>query len=410
MYTFPYINGRIFDNNSASFINDDGISKVVKQVQAPVLDTASGNGGVAGELTECKSYYGSHELNGQDVLFDVADPTTTYWQEKYADTVGQLVNDSHVAGVYIDQLCAASPVADWSARLQHGTGGGAWWRRGLVELLDKARAQSRTVAPLVTESNAEFLMDEVNGLLTLEAFGVPFAPPPVPSPGHRVLVPAFAAVYGGYYVAFGSVYTTNDLALNPDVFASRLATSFVYGAQMGWFSLGGVDHGPNLDTKCGPMHTLDAFLSPDRDAEVAFLRMLAQARSTVQRYFVHGRLVAPIELAQAPATFLAPDQAIAPRNPGPFPTLSTAVWQAAGDATLCVFLVTSTRAETQASFVLDMEGVYGVEGEAFDVFLLSPDGGTATILDRVRGSNIVPLNRTVPGRTVEMIEIRKVVS
>ena len=131
VYTFPYINGRIFDNNSASFINDDGISKVVKQVQAPVLDTASGNGGVAGELTECKSYYGSHELNGQDVLFDVADPTTTYWQEKYADTVGQLVNDSHVAGVYIDQLCAASPVADWSARLQHGTGGGAWWRRWL---------------------------------------------------------------------------------------------------------------------------------------------------------------------------------------------------------------------------------------------------------------------------------------
>ena len=236
---------------------------------------------------------------------------------------------------------------------------------------------------------------------------MPFAPPPAPAPGHRVLAPAFAAVYGGYYVAFGSVYTTNDLALNPDVFASRLATSFVYGAQMGWFSLGGVDHGPNLDTKCGPMHTLDAFLSPDRDAEVAFLRALAAARSTVQRYLVHGRLAAPIELSQAPATFLAPEQAIAPRNPGPFPTLSTAAWYAAGDTTLCVFLVTSTKAAVQAAFELDMGGVYGMPGEAFDVFLLAPDGGNATLVDRVRGSGVVALNRTVAGRAVEMLEIRK---
>ena len=54
-------------------------------------------------------------------------------------------------------------------------------------------------------------------------------------------------------VAFGSIFGVADLSPNPDVFAARLAAQFVYGAQLGWFSLGGIDHGPKLDTKCGPM-------------------------------------------------------------------------------------------------------------------------------------------------------------
>ena len=425
--TFPYINGRIFDNNSKSFTTEGGLDKVVKQARAPVLDAARPGGGVAGPLAECKEFYGSHELDGRDVYFDVADPTTPYWQDKYADTVGRLVNGSHVAGVYIDQLCAGSPVADWTPRAQHGAGGGAWWRRGLVDLVSKAHARATVPggvggaagggdvwAPLVTESNAEFLMDQVNGLLTLVAFGVPFAPPATPSPGHRVLAPAFAAVYGGYYVAFGSIYTHNDLALNPDVFASRLATSFVYGAQMGWFSLGGVDHGPDMDHKCGPMHTLDSFLSPERDPEVAFLRRLASARASVQRYFVHGRLAPPVALTPAPATFVAPPQAIAPRNPGPFPTLSTSVWFAAGDATLCIFLVASTGEAVQAAFELDMAATYRLagglarRGSNFDVFLLGGSSGDDTLIKRVRGSSVVALNRTVPGRSYEMLELREV--
>eukprot|EP00937_MAST-01D_sp_MAST-1D-sp2_P001008 g1008.t1 len=381
IFTFPYINGRIFDTSSSSFQAQGGASKVVRQPASPALDPRGG-GGVAGALEECKSYFGSHELNGSNVYFDVADPTLEYWQDKYAQTVGRLVNEAHVSGVYIDQLCAASPVADFTARGQHGAGGGAWWRQGLVRLLAKAHAQQPAArrAPLVTESNSEFLLDEVQGLLTLVAFGVPFAPPPAgaPSPGHRVLAPAFAAVYGGYYVAFGAVYTHNDLALDPNVFASRLATSFVYGAQMGWFSLGGVFSGPDLDTTCGPMHTLEQFLSPERDAEVAFLRTLAAARGAMQRYFVHGRLAAPVRVQPPPRTFMAPAQAVAPRNPGPFPTLSSAVWYSEHDATLCVFLVTSTPTPVQAALELDMAGTYGFAGGAFDVFLhCKPTGCSA---------------------------------
>lgn len=228
VYTFPYINGRIFDNNSASFKTEDGVSRVVKQALAPRF-------GAVGPLLECKESYGSEELDGDLVYFDVADPSTSYWQDKYAGQVSRLVNLSGVSGVYIDQLAAGAPLADWTPRPEHGVGGGAWWRKGLMRLLNQAHTVSMVDgawSPLVVESNAEFLMDAANGLLTLAAFDAPFAPPDIPTPGASVFSPAFPAVYGGYFVGFGSIFTHNDLALNPDVFASRLAASFVWGIQV----------------------------------------------------------------------------------------------------------------------------------------------------------------------------------
>jgi hypothetical protein len=228
VFTFPYINGRIFDNNSASFRLEDGLLQVVKQAIAPKFNASM-------PLFECKESYGSKELDGELVYFDVADPSTPYWQDKYAGQVSRLVNVSGVSGVYIDQLAAGGPVGDWTPRPQHGVGGGAWWRQGLTKLLGDAHARSTidgVWSPLVVESNAEFLMDQANGLLTLSAFATPFAAPATSPPGTTVFSPAFPAIYGGYFVGFGSIFTHNDLALNPDVFASRLAASFVWGIQV----------------------------------------------------------------------------------------------------------------------------------------------------------------------------------
>lgn len=282
-----------------------------------------------------------------------------------------------------------------------------------MALLAKAHARSQVDgqwSPLVVESNSEFLMDQVNGLLTLVAFGVPFALPQPTAPGAVVLSPAFPAIYGGYYSAFGSIFTHNDLALNPDVYASRLATSFVYGAQMGWFSLGGVDHGPDLDTRCGPMHTLDAFMEEKHTPEVDYLRLLADSRSHMQRYFVHGRLMSPVIITPTPDTFMAPNQTIAPRNAGPFPTLSSSVWLAmqssdpAVPESLCVFLVASTATAIPAAFALNMtEYGFDPSTSSFQVSLIGRDG-KATSVTSVSGT-AVQLRRTVAGRSVEMLEI-----
>ena len=86
------------------------------------------------------------------------------------------------------------------------------------------------------------------------------------------------------------------------------------------------------------------------------------------------------------------------------------MWFAAGDATLCVFLVTSTAAAVEVAFELDMAATYPLAGggsEDFDVFLLAVGGGSDKLVTRVRGSSVVTLKRTVAGRSVEMLEVRK---
>ena len=40
------------------------------------------DGTAEGPLFECKEAYGSKELDGQLVYFDVADPSADYWQKK----------------------------------------------------------------------------------------------------------------------------------------------------------------------------------------------------------------------------------------------------------------------------------------------------------------------------------------
>ena len=73
-------------------------------------------------------------------------------------------------------------------------------------------------------------------------------------------VPAFPAIYSGYYIGFGSIFNAADFA-QPDVGAARLAENFVNGVQLGWFGMGGVTYGPDLDLQCGPMGTYDFWTS-----------------------------------------------------------------------------------------------------------------------------------------------------
>ena len=77
VYTFPYINGRLFDNHSASYKTEDGLARVIKQSATPRLGSLSPE-----DLTVCTEYYGSQELDGSPAYFFTADPSTAYWQDK----------------------------------------------------------------------------------------------------------------------------------------------------------------------------------------------------------------------------------------------------------------------------------------------------------------------------------------
>lgn len=214
--TFPYINGRIFDINSTSYISDDGEDYCVQTAQ-PQFG--------ANNLSFPIETYGS------GASFHVAVPGSQYWRSKYADTIDYLTKQCGVAGVYLDQLAAGGPVLDWTPGEKNGhppPGGGSWWAEGVRSFIQSAKAAGKaaskgTAVPMVTESNAEPYMGDIDGYLTLVAFDPPFAQPPDGGSPNYELATAFPVIYGGLYMGFGDIYSQGDFQPNPDVLAARMA-------------------------------------------------------------------------------------------------------------------------------------------------------------------------------------------
>ena len=96
-------------------------------------------------------------------------------------------------------------------------------------------------------------------------------------------------MYGGYNIFFGDLYNAADL-VHSDILCAKLAGTFCAGIQVGWFSLGGVQHGPNVDKGCGELGQLDLWMDPKHDPEVAFLRKIATSRASVRDFVTFGRL------------------------------------------------------------------------------------------------------------------------
>ena len=99
-----------------------------------------------------------------------------------------------------------------------------------------------------------------------------------------LFVPVFPAVYGGYMVGFGAIFTIADLQDADAGFATTLAGQFVHGAQLGWMSLGGTQDDP-------PMGLYDLLMDRAYDAEVEWVRQLALMRARVAEWVTHGRLM-----------------------------------------------------------------------------------------------------------------------
>ncbi len=87
---------------------------------------------------------------------------------------------------------------------------------------------------------------------------------------------------GGYYTAMGSVFYQNDF-VNPDVFASKVAKQFMFGAMLGWFSLGG-----RHNTKF-PVALFDILMSPAYSSEVLYVKLLSDARAFLVPHLMLGR-------------------------------------------------------------------------------------------------------------------------
>jgi len=107
--------------------------------------------------------------------------------------------------------------------------------------------------------------------------------------GEIIRIPVHQAIYGGYVMYAGAEFFASDLN-DPDNFAAKLADMFMFGAQMGWFSLVGVD-GIEPD-----MAIYDKLMSSKYDAEIEYLRMLSSAKKVANSYFINGRAMRRLPL------------------------------------------------------------------------------------------------------------------
>ena len=275
----PYINGRIFDQSTKSWAANGGEGKKNAAKAAPATLNAS-----KGSLSLYNESYGS------GAPFAVMCPHTKYWQSTISNVVDKIVNTYETDGVYIDQIAAAGPRPCWDKSHGHPVGGGHHWVDGYKQMLKTVRAKTGPNKMILTESNAEPFLDGINMFLTLVGFAggdLPYIPSKAGS--GKMIVPAFQSVYGGYVFFVGAMFFRRDFLPDPDTFAAKIANQFMFGAQLGWFSLGGRSNDPQ-------MHLFDLLMDPTYDAEILYLKRLSSAKAVASDYFNHGSALRNLNL------------------------------------------------------------------------------------------------------------------
>jgi hypothetical protein len=400
----PYINGRIFDRGTESWANDSALSFAAKApLGAPTLNSSS--------VTTYDESYGSK------AKFSVMCPHTQYWQKTIADVAGRLVRSFGTDGVYIDQVAAAGPRPCFDKSHGHPVGGGSHWVSGYSAMLAEVRKQAGNDAVVLTESNAEPFMGDLNVFLTLVGFSSDIG-------GASRGVPAFPALYGGYYLAMGAEFFTTDFAPSPDVFSAKVGRMFAFGAQLGWFSLGG------RNNQSPPMGIYELLMDAAYDPEVAFLSLLSRTKLLLNPWLQHGRAMRELSVAvngtlapRLPSTTVAAAQrrhltgnrtADAAAKPVPgvtFDPVLTAAWLAADGSSLLLLAVTVKRDAPAASLGFDLDlSRYGLDkAQQYRVVSLRTDTPERVVVPSVVGGALKYTSGALAAHDVLALRVEKVV-
>ncbi len=256
----PYINGRIWDMNSKSWINEHPESAACKAPFMLIDDIISFSKWPLcawQDLTIIKEHWA-------DNPFAVMCPTTKVWQNKLSEIVTRMVSELGVNGVYIDQTAGCQPAYCFDPSHGHPLGGGHHWidgNRKEIELThEKARKHNPEII-LTSEDFAEPYIDVFDGLLAYNTSYI--------IPDH---IPLFGYVYSGYCLLYGQGASSPGLS-----FKMNNARMFLWGEQMGWFD-------PNIVNLGSP--------------EAKYLKVLCKslAMESVKKFLFYGEMVRPPKL------------------------------------------------------------------------------------------------------------------
>eukprot|EP00039_Didymoeca_costata_P007427 m.99813 g.99813 ORF g.99813 m.99813 type:complete len:235 (+) comp13683_c0_seq12:486-1190(+) len=191
------------------------------------------------------------------------DPSTEYWRSTLVG-VAQLLKNLSVNGIYIDQIACAPPSS---------------WVTGYRRLLS---AVQELGFPVMSEAHTETYQDTVD--INLAIYGYDACE-------H---IPLFQAVYSGWTVLMGTKnwdYSSNNF--NPTNFAARLAQLLTDGSSLGWFNV----------------QYFAPFLQlPENVNQLLFLRHVVEARSSLLKYLVYGRMLPPVDYIVLPPSVTIADK------------------------------------------------------------------------------------------------------
>ena len=235
-HVMPYINGRLCDPNSKTWIEEQGSKSAARQENGEPYT----------------------EVYGSKVPLNAMCPYTAQWQNKISGLVERMTGELGVHGVYIDQIGAAYAVRCFDASHGHPIGGGHFWVDGYRKMLNDVRSKLPKGRMITTEENAECWIDQFDALLLVNT-----------STGANI-IPLFPAVYSGRTITFGFLYFPKDDLEKSLPFRAKMARCFLWGAQLGWIE---------------PEKMMD----PANAKEAEFLRNLARCRRFGHKYLEYGR-------------------------------------------------------------------------------------------------------------------------
>ncbi|MGC9203006.1 MAG: DUF6259 domain-containing protein, partial [Thermoproteota archaeon] len=353
----PYINGRIFDINCKTWRMDDAEKYCAKE-SAPRINAST--------LQNYIEVYGS----GQKMV--VMCPYTEYWQNKIAQIVTKLVEEFGVDGVYIDQVAAAEAKLCFDKTHGHPLGGGCYWVEGYHKLLEKARSNAKAKkydAFLTSECNAECFINYLDGFLTWHSF-------------QGDLVPIFPAVYGGWALTFGRTFSKEDLE-NPISFAAKVGQMFIFGAQLGWFSL-------------------YELTEEKYQKEAEYLKKLAKYRLLGLKFFESRMMRPPKPAAPIPEVTLL-WKFIGSSVKTTIPLVMSSIWKAE-DGSLGVFITNISSIPQLVAYNINLEDYGFSKGRKYVVSKVTEAG--VQKLYETESTNI-NLKEILPERSVVLLQVEE---
>ncbi len=322
VHVIPYINTRLWNENTRSFKNNDGVNHLVMDENGKISDSWHGIG-----HTVC--------------------PTSQKFQDVICKINNDLIDNCGMDGAYLDQVSSCYAVSCFNEDHNHAPGGHDHWCRGYRELLEKVRRDMRkrkADSIITSESVIECFIDLFDADLAREisdlnsSLGCFEALP----------VPLFHSVYHDYHITYGTVQTFKES--NMPAFRFAEALSLVGGGQL---MVSGFFPGDHEKEKFIP--------------KLVYLEKLVNARMAARKWLNLGVWKPPLKINCEKMDLIVKEGQPGKKD---IPVVLSGCYEL--DGQLCVVLVNHTAKEQTGNFMINLPE-YGITKESSIVSIIHPE-------------------------------------